>query len=156
MQFNERKIKSRRVKRVVNKLLNKDPDDKDCGEKKRKTNLNRRKRKKPQLSKIQNMSSEDESCDRVQKQSTPGLVSKDYDSVIKATAHTNNQPLSNVQKDSGNNTSTDSTSDTSDDDKNYVPFKKVTVQHRGRAGLRDATRGSRSRAKKTSTTRTKT
>ena len=154
MQFNKRKIKSLRVKRVVNRLLNKDPDDKDCDEKKRKTNLNRRKRKKPQLSKIQNMSSEDESFDRVQQQSTPSLVSKD--SVIKATAHTNNQPLSSLQKDSGNNTRTDSTSDTSDDDKSYVPFKKVTVQPRGRAGCRAATRGSRSRAKKTSTTKTKT
>lgn len=33
MQFNEnRKIKSRRIKRVVNRLLNKQPDDNDADE----------------------------------------------------------------------------------------------------------------------------
>lgn len=155
VQFNEsRRIKSRRVKRVVNRLLNKDQGQEDDEKEKRKTSLNGRKRKKPQLHKKSSRSIDIES-QRVSEQSIPKQktsVTESDDHCGKLSGGTNDALPPGLEENNGEKSSTDSTSDTSDDDTSYVPFRKVAVQPR-RPGGRTKSAGSKRIGKRTLTTK---
>ena len=123
-----RKIKSKRVKRVVNRLMNKESEDDERNTvKKRKIVKQSTKIKTTQKQRLDNTSN-----------------------VNELTFDERSSAMINVQKSCQKNASSDSTSDTSDEDHNYIPFNEkrggVSSRSRGARGVRKT--GNRQNTKK--------
>ena len=139
VQFKEtRKIRSRRVKRIVNRLLNKDDDEDDV----EKRSVKKRKVKPKSRREKANCFDENVAGD---------ICIEKSDNAGQSDSNPLPATLDNTQQDpnAGKNEScSDSTSDTSDEDQNYIPFNTkgrkplIRGKPRGRGGV-SSSRGSR-------------
>ena len=144
VQFKEtRKIKSRRVKRIVNRLLNKESDEGDIEKQSAKKRKVKPKGHREKASCFDEKISIDVCIEK------PSIIGQSDSSCLSATLE-NNQKSPHAGK---NESSSDSTSDTSDEDQNYVLFStkgrkpRTRGKARGRGGVASS-RGSRGTGKR--------
>ena len=144
VQFKEsRRIKSRRVKRIVNRLLNKDDDEDDVEKQSVK------KRKVKPKSRRENGNCFDGNV-------AGDICIEKSNNASQSDSNPLPPTLDNTQQDPGagkNESCSDSTSDTSDEDQNYIPFNTkgrkphIRGKPRGRGGV-SSSRGAAERKHK--------